>query len=47
MRKKVAEFERHFPDFDLSVYKTQRDFNADVIVMRIIENCGILLELLY
>ncbi len=39
MRKNAAEFERHFPDFDLSVYKKQRDFDADVIVMRIIENC--------
>jgi len=37
----VAEWERNYKNIgdEISIYKNARDFNADVIIMRIIENC--------
>lgn len=35
----VADFERDYENFDLSAYADLRDFGADILVMRIGENC--------
>jgi hypothetical protein len=36
--KNIADFERAFWEYDLNYYKELRDFEADIIIMRITEN---------
>lgn len=38
MFRNIAEYERNFWDFELDKFKDIRDFNADIIIMRIAEN---------
>lgn len=38
MFRNIAEYERLFWEFDITKFQDMRDFNADVIIMRIAEN---------